>query len=167
MPITVTLAITSPGSTRAGQMLSGTLTLSNTGSNSVSVRSLQLTEASAMGAVIRQPSFLTSNVAPESSFPTITAGSSASYPFSIVVPSPNTPGAPAQAPNNLHGSVFPPVNTNCRLQLDARTYDSVAAAFVVGSAEIGVPIVSAVAAAISQGGAEQFNAAMNAVNWFF
>lgn len=167
MAITCTMSITSPGPTRAGQVIDGILTLVNNGSNTVSVRSLQLSEASTMGARFRQPAFLTPNVALDSSYPSVTAGSTAYYPFSIVVASPNMPGAPVQAPNAMHLNVCPPGNTWCRVQLDARTYDAVAAAFVVGTAELNFPVVSAVAAAISQGGAQQWNAAMNAVNWFF
>lgn len=167
MAITCTLTITSPGSTRAGQVIDGILRIVNNGSNTVSVRDLRLSEASTMGARFRQPAFLTPNVALDAGYPSITAGATAYYPFSIVVASPNMPGAPAQAPNSMHLDVCPPSNTTCRVQLDARTYDAVAAAFVVGTADIAFPVVSAVAAAISQGGASQWNAAMNAVNWFF
>lgn len=165
MAITLTMAITSPGSTRAGQVLDGILTLVNTGSNTVSVRSLQLSEATTMGCKFRQPAFLTPNVALDSSYPSVTAGSTAYYPFSIVVVSPNTPGAPVQATNAIHDDVCPPGESRCRVQLDARTYDSVAAAFVVGTAELSFPVISAAQALISQGGALQFNSAMNAVNW--
>lgn len=167
MAITLSLAITSPGPTRAGQKIDGVLTLTNTGANTVSVRSLQLSEQSTLGAVFRNPDFLTPNVAPDAGFPNVTAASTVNYPFSIVVPSPNMPGSPAQAPNSFHSSVQPPPNTYCIVQLDARTYDSVAAAFVVGSASLNFAVLSAVPAAISQGGAQQFNAAMNAVNWWY
>jgi hypothetical protein len=167
MAITVTAAITSPGSTRAGQRISGILTIVNNGANTISVRSLQLSEASTLGAVFGQPSFLTPNVALESSYPNITTSSTAYYPFSIVVASPNTPGAPAQAPNAMHDDVCPPGNSWCRINVDVRTYDSTATEFVMGSTTLNFPVVSAAQALISQGGAEQWNAAMNAVNWFF
>lgn len=167
MPITVRLAITSPGSTRAGQCLDGILTLTNTGANTITVRSLQLSEASTLGASFRQPAFMTPNVAQESSYPSVLAAATAYYPFSIVVASPNTPGAPSQAANALHDDVCPPGNSWCRIQLDARTYDATAGAFVVGSFELGFPVLSAAQALISQGGAMQWNAGMNAANLFF
>ncbi len=167
MPITVTMAITSPGSTRAGQRLNGILTLTNTGANTITVRDLKLSEASTLGCVFRQPCFMTPNVAQSSSYPSVTTSSTVYYPFSIVVASPNTPGAPAQALNSMHDDVFPPGNTWCRVQLDARAFDATAGEFVVGSADLNFPVVSAVAAAISQGGSMAANSAMNAVNWFF
>lgn len=166
MAITLSLAITSPGSTRAGQRIDGVLTLTNDGANTIEVRNLVLSEQTSMGVKFRQPCFLTPNVALGVGEPDVTASSTVYYPFSMVVPSPSTPGAPAQAPNAMHDDVCPPGNTWCVVQLDARTYDSVAAAFVVGSTSIGFPVISAAQALISQGGAFQFNAAMNAVNFF-
>lgn len=167
MAITVSLAITSPGSTRAGQRIDGILTLVNNGSNTIEVRNAVLTEATSMGAKFRQPCFLTPNVAQGVGEPDVTASATVYYPFSIVVPSPSTPGAPAQAPNAMHDDVCPPGNTLCVVQCDVRTYDSTATEFVNGSATLMFPVISAAEAAISQGGAAQWNAAMNAVNWFF
>jgi len=167
MAITLSLAITSPGSTRAGQVLDGIITLTNTGSNTITVRSLQLSEATSMGCKFRQPAFMTPNVAQESSYPSVLAAATAYYPFSIVVTSPSTPGAPVQAANAMHLNVCPPGETRCVINLDARTYDATATVFVVGSATLSFPVLSAAQALISQGGALQWNAAMNAVNWMF
>lgn len=166
MAITLSLAITSPGPTRAGQRIDGILTLTNAGSNTVEVRNLVLSEASSMGVKFRQPCFLTPNVAVGVGEPDVTASATVNYPFSMVVASPNTPGAPVQAPNAMHDDVCPPGNSWCRVVLDARTYDAVAAEFVVGSATLNFPVLSAAQALISQGGALQWNAGMNAVNWF-
>ena len=167
MAITVTLSINSPGSTQAGQRLVGNVKVVNNGSNTITVRDIRLSESSTMGAMFGQPDFLTPNTALESSYPSILTTATAYYPFSIVVPSPNMPGAPVQAPNSMHLNVSPPSNTWFRCVCDVRTYDATAIAFVVGQAELNFPVVSAVAAAISQGGSLSGNSGMNAVNWFF
>ena len=73
------------------------------------------------------------------------------------------------APNAYHGNVAsPPIDIVLRLQLAVRTYDSVAAAFVLGSAALQFPIAPAVAQFPQpQGGAAQFNSPMDAANFFF
>lgn len=181
MTISVSLAFTSVGPTTANAPINGILTLTNNGSNTISVRSIRLYEmplivtplnqgGACFGAMISQPEFLTPNVAPGDDFPSVTTGSTVYYPFAVVVPSPNLPGPSPNAPNTLRYNQMatPPGNTNLQLGCDVRTYDSTATEWVCGSATLSCPIKSAVAPfPVPQGGAEQFNSAGDAVNWFF
>ena len=168
MAITVSMAITSVGSTRSNSVISGILTLVNNGANTISVLDVALFEQSTMGAIIGQPVFMTPNVAPGEGEPDVATTVTVYYPFSVVVPAINTPGASPNAPSSLHDDVFPPGNSWCRLACNVRAYDATAVEYVTGTATLQFPVVSAVAPfPVPQGGAEQFNSGGDAVNWFF
>lgn len=167
MAITISFTKTSDG-TAADSVINGIVTVTNAGANTISVQGVSIVEQSTLGANIRQPDFLTSNAAP-GTFPTIAAGASASYPWSVVCAVPNTPGASPNAPNAYHGPMAsPPADTVCRLSLFVQAYDSVAAAAVNNTAALQFPLSPAVAQfPVPQGGALQFNSGGDAVNWFF
>lgn len=165
MAITCSLAFGNTTSARSGQPVNLVLAVTNNGSNTIEVLGIQVTEASTMGAIISGPYFLTPN-ADVGVGPTILTTATAYYPCQVVVTAINTPGASPNSPNALHDDVFPPGNSLCRLQCDVLTYDSVAAENVAGSATFNFPVGSAVAPfPVPQGGAMQFNAGGNAVNW--
>lgn len=167
MAITVTLALTNPATARAGQRLNGICAITNNGANTVEVLSVNLAEASVMGAKVGGPYFLTPNVAPGTGEPTIESAATSYFPFSIVIPSPNTPGS---SPSSVHviDGVYPAANSWARFQCNVMTYDSVAEVNVVGEATLAFAVASSVAPfPMPQGGALQFDTGGDAVNWFF
>jgi hypothetical protein len=167
MAITVSLALTNPTSARANATLNGVLTLTNNGSNTIEVMAIQLTEASAMGSQVGGPYFLTPN-ADVGVGPTITTSSTAHYPFSVTIASPNMPGAAPTAPDALHIATRPVPNSWARFECNVLTYDATAGENVVGTATLNFPVVSGVATyPTPQGGAMQFNSGGDAVNFFF
>lgn len=167
MAITVGIAITSVGPVLADSQINGVLTVTNNGSNTVQIQAAQLSELTTMGLVFRHPDVLTPNAAP-GTYNTISAAGSASYPFSLVAPSPNTPGASPNTPNGYSDNVFPPANVQAVINCLVTAYDTTAAAYVNGSASLSFAIGSAVAPfPVPQGGALQFNSGGDAVHWFF
>lgn len=167
MGVTLSLAITSVGPTMAGSVaMNGVATVTNTEAGNVRLMGIQITEATTMGAVVRGPYFLTNNVAPGSGEPTLATSASGNYPFQVVVPSPNTPGASPNAPNSLRELAFPPGETRLRLAGVAQTNDGTSN--FVGTAALSVPLSTPVAPFPKpQGGALQFNSGGDAVHWFF
>lgn len=166
MAITVSIALTNVGPTFADSPLSGICTITNNGANTIQVQGIQLTEQTNTGAAFRNPDFLVPNVAP-GTYPTIASSASANYPFSVVCPSPNMPGASPAAPNAYRGGAQP-ANPLVNVVCVVTAYDSTAAVFVNGSASMQIAVVSSVAPfPVPQGGASQFNFGGDAVNWFF
>lgn len=168
MAITVTCSFGNTSSPRTSQPLNGVVTVTNNGSNTIELMSMQVVEASVLGAVVSGPYFLTPNAYPGVG-PELSASASGSYPFQVVVQSPNVSGAAPSAPNAIRMATWPTPNSWCQLHCNVVAYDSTAGENVVGSATLNFPVVSAVASYPPPitGGTEQFNYAANAVNWFF
>ncbi len=80
-----------------------TVTVTNGDGTSAELRSLNVYETGKDGAFVSQPNFLQLNAGP-SSFPTLTAGASATYGFQVVFPSPANPGP---SPKNQPGGARP------------------------------------------------------------
>lgn len=166
MPISVQVLFSST-SAIAGAPIRGVVSVTNTGANSVAVDTMTLTEFTTMGAVFGGPSYLAPNVPGVGATPIITNGATSYFPFVMMVPSPNTPGAQASARRH-HGNVFPADNTFCGINLEVRATEQVGFTTEVASATAGVPVASSVAPfPPSYGGADQFNFGANAVGWFF
>ena len=166
MALNLSLAITSVGPLKSGLALNGVATVTNTEAGNVEVMSIQITEASTMGAIICGPYFLTPNVAPGEGEPTLATSASGNYPFQVVCEVPNTPGASPNAPNSLHGNTFPSGNSYLRLAGTVLGNDG--SSNLVGSATLNLPLTTPVAPfPVPQGGALQFNAGGNSINAFF
>lgn len=167
MAITITFAKTSAGGAVSDAKIDGVVSITNAGSNIISLQGMVITEASTLGTSIRQPDFLVSNAAP-GTFPTLAAGATGNYPFSVVCAVPNMPGASPQVANTYRATATPPAETVCRLNLFVQAYDAVAVAYVNNTASLQFPVAPAVAMSPApQGGAAQFNTSGDAANWFF
>lgn len=102
MAKTISIAqVTNPA--KVGSPTFFTATVTNGDAASAELRSLHISEVTKDGSFISQPNFLTPNATP-GTFPTISAGASATYGFSVVFPSPASPGqAPPVAPPRQPG----------------------------------------------------------------
>lgn len=112
MAIIVTMAEGAPGAFAVGnQTMNYTVTVENTGSSSVTLSSLAITESTRTGARISQPRYLTPNVPVGVGNPTIAAAASVSYGFQVVSTAPVMPGPSPQAPGGAapsNAAAFPP-----------------------------------------------------------
>jgi hypothetical protein len=160
MGISIALTITSVGPTTAGTMpINGIAAITNTEADTLTVRSITIAEGARtqLGARVSGPYFMTNNVAPGEGFPDIATSATAHYPFSVVVPSPNTPGSSPNAPGGPTLRASPPSNTFMELVGNVRALDTnndphvgtgcVFASFITPVAPFPVPM----------GGALQFN----------
>lgn len=171
MGITLSLAITSVGPTMAGPMaLQGIATVTNTEADTLTVYDINIAEGpeTQLGARVSGPYFLTPNVAPGEGEPAILTTATAYYPFSVFVPSPNTPGASPNAPGGRTDMASPVGNAFLRLVGSVRALDPDSDPHV-GGAVVAVSLITPVAPfPVPAGGALQFNkTGSNAVNWFF
>lgn len=178
MAIVVSFSVTSVGPTVANSVINGIVSVQNTEAGSVTVRDIRIAEIPSAaltspasqtpqtwGAIIRQPDFLVPNAAP-GTYPTLTTTSTGYYPFSVVSPSPNFPGASPNAPNALRNPAMPPNTSILNLSCVAVCNDG--SSNIVGSAMLQIPLISAVKTyPLATSGTEQFNVQGNAVNWFF
>lgn len=165
MSITVILTKTSVGNPLADGVINGVCAVTNNESGSVTVRDIRISEVSTMGSVIRQPDFLVPNAAP-GTYPTLTTTATGNYPWSIVVPSPCTPGPSPNSPSGVQNVAYPASNAVLRLQCVVMVNDG--SVNIMGTALLQFPIGSAVAPfPVPQGGALQFNTGGDAVNFFF
>ncbi len=99
MAILVSIAEGSPSAFAVGnQTMNYTVTVSNTGSSSLTLNDLSINESTKTGVRIGQPRYLTPNVPVGVGNPTISAGSSVSYGFQVVSTAPTMPGPSPQAP---------------------------------------------------------------------
>lgn len=168
MALLVVPAVTGVGPVTADNTVTCVLSITNTGANAVTVQSIQVCEQSQTGAVIRQPDFLTPNVAPGTGQPVIAAAATSNFPFAVCCCVPNTPDGSPNAPNTLIGNTCPPSNTVVSLVAIVQTNDPTAGVNVNGSGLLQFPVGSAVAPfPVPAGGSLQFNAPGDAVNWFF
>lgn len=163
----ITLVVTLSGSAVAGRSLRGMVSITNESGPSVAIDSMVLSESTKMGVAIGGPRFLTPNVVGVGATPIIATSSTSHFPFSLMVPSPNTPGASPSATRH-HDDVFPSNNSQCQLNLDVRAIDQVSFLPEVARTSFEFPVITSVAPfPVPQGGALQYNAGGCAVNWFF
>lgn len=138
-----------------------TVTVTNTGSSSVSLTDLfigALTPSDVLS--IGQPNFLTPQVAAGTGYPTLTASGSASFGFTVVFATPNTsgpsPNAPGLGPAGMVTRQPPYSNRNlvatCLLSDGSST-----------TSYLSVPVLSAVEMfPVPEGGATVFSQGANA-----
>lgn len=148
------------GSSVANQTLNFVVTLSNTGSSSVTLTSLAINESSNTGLVrVGQPNYLVPNVPVGLGNPTLTASGSLSYGFQCVVMSPVMPGPSPQAPGGayaVNAAYYP--NADYSLQAVAVTSDG-----SVSSGSYVAPVLTATFPQ-SNGGALVLSQGFNLVN---
>ncbi len=166
--ISVSLAVTSVGPVTGDNTVNGIITVVNNGANTITVQSMQVIELTNTGTKFRQPDFLTPNVAPGTGSPSILTTATAYFPFSFTPNSPGTAGAPANAPNALHGNTCPPSNNILQLVCNVVTNDATAAVNVIGSSQMTQIAVGALTTPPGNPvGSMVFTSALNGVNWFF
>lgn len=161
MAVNVSIAKGAPGGSTVGnQTMNFVVTLANTGSASLTLNSLTISEATNTGTVqVGQPNYLVPNVPVGVGNPTLTAGGSSSFPFSCVVTSPVVPGPSPQAPGGAAPS-NPAFYPNADLSLLAT---SVTSDGTVSSGSIIFPVITATFPQ-SNGGALVQSQGFNLVN---
>lgn len=143
MALTLVIAAGAPGgSVVANQPMNFTVTVTNTGTASLSLTALRVGESTSTGARLSQPRYLTPGAAQGSdSYPTIGAGLSASYSFQAVFNAPNFAGpSPTNPGGAAPGQRAEEANAVCRLEAQAQFSDGTA-----GSTTLTVSALSAVA----------------------
>jgi hypothetical protein len=160
MALTLALSIVD-ATAIAGRPTTFQVSVTNTSASSVTLRSLDVNEATESDAVIGQPNFMTPQVAVGLGNPTIGAASAVTYTFKVAFPSPNYPGP---SPSSAYGSagvlVGQPGDTVYALQAIASASDG-----SVGSVVLNVPVLSAIAPfPQAQGGALQYQQGLNIIN---
>jgi hypothetical protein len=137
------------------------VTVTNPGAVALSLSSLQVTEASATGASITQPLYLTPNAPVGLGNPVIVAGGSASYAFEVAFSVPGYSGPSPQAPGGAGGVRGPPTNSVVTLRAQCLSSDG-----VVTSVTQPFPVLSTVAPfPVAQGGAMQLSSGFNLVTY--
>lgn len=141
MAKTLVIALGNESYIRANARINFTVTAANTDAAAVTLKALSIDEASELGAVIDQPTFLTAGQPWDASMPTLAAGASASYGFSVMVPSPNMPGVSATNPGGAvpGQNAWPAANNQLVLRATGQTSDG--STFFT---TLSVPVLSAV-----------------------
>jgi len=139
-----------------------TVTVSNGGSSSLTLQSLQITEASGTNARVGSPTWMTPNTTVGTGYPVIAAGASSSWSFPVVFNSPATQGpSPQHAPGGASPS-NQAVQPNASFVLRAQILDSSNA---VASAQLQVSSLASLQNdPAPQGGALWLNEGANLVN---
>lgn len=154
MPKTVVIALGNQSSALANQCLRFMATVTNSDAAAVTLKSLTISEESKLGAVIEQPNFLTAGQPWDTSQPVIGPAAAPAYPFSVMVPSPNTPGVSATNPGGANPGqpANPSANSQLILRATGQTSDG-----SVFSSTFTVPVLSAVSPfPVSDVGSAQF-----------
>jgi hypothetical protein len=140
MPVSLALAKGSPGPIVANQQMFFVVTVTNSGSASVTLQSLTVSESTESDAKIGEIPFLTPNVPAGVGNPTIAAGASVNFGFPVVFngpgigPSPNNPGGAAP----FSGAMTP--DATFILQAQSLVSDG-----TVASVSLPVPVLSSIA----------------------
>lgn len=122
--IAVSVSTSSPNAI-AGQSCVFLASVKNNTGSDVTLSNLAV-YCSPQGPIVGQPQYLTVNVAPGTGNPTITNGSTGSYPFNVVFPSPNVAGvAPQNAPGSasIQSLAYPAHNQLYTVYVQAQTSD--------------------------------------------
>ena len=137
------------------------LTVSNPGAAALTVLSLGVSEVSATGARLDQPSYLAPNAPIGLGNPVIGPGASRSFPFECVFQVPSYSGPSPQAPGGSAGVRGPPTNSVVTIRALCQSSDG-----VVTFVDMPFPVLATVAPfPVAQGGALQLNSGFNAVNF--
>ena len=149
----------------AGMQVTFVASVTNSGATAVTLNGLWVSRENGTNVRTGQPTWQTPGVSVGAGYPTLAAGSTYNYPFSVVFQTPNMAGS---SPNNAPGGSAPsnnaayPLDSGFSISLNSLSSDSTTA-----SAAFFVPVLSTVAPfPIPQGGALQFNSGFNAVNFF-
>jgi hypothetical protein len=144
----------------ANQTMNFTAAVTNSGSTSVTLQSLQVAESTESDAQLSQPVFLTPNTPVGVGNPTLLPGATYYYGFLGVFsnpgigPSPQAPGGAAPSNKGANADAF------FTLQLTSQSSDG-----TVASASMLVPVLSSIAPfPLAQGGALQLSQGFNLIN---
>lgn len=145
----------------AGQTVRYVASVTNSGSSSVTLQGLAAYADTANAISVGQPEYLTPNVPVGVGNPTLTAGSTYYYPFSVTFQAPYFAGPSPQTPGGTQGSqIAAPVDSQYVINLQSLSSDS-----TVASAQLLVPVLSTIAPfPIAQGGGMQLSSGFNLVN---
>jgi len=149
----------------AGMQVTYVASVTNSGATAVTLNGLWVSRDSMSGnAGVGQPTWQTPGVSVGAGYPTLAAGSTYNYPFSVVFSAPNMAGG---SPNSAPGGAAPPHNAAYPIDSGfSFTINSLSSDSTTASATYFVPVLSTVAPfPIPQGGALQMNSGFNLVNF--
>lgn len=149
------------GSVQGGVAENFVAVVTNSGSSSVTLTSLSVSEPSGT-TILQQPQFLTPGQPYALSYPTLAAGATSYFPFQAVFTSPAVAGPSPQNPGGAapSSSAATP-DANFYLQLQSQASDA-----SVASALILVPVLSTIPPfQLAAGGGLQLSQGFNAVNF--
>lgn len=142
------------------QTMNYVVSVQNTGSSSLTLNSLVVTESTTTGARVGQPRYLTPNVPVGVGNPTIAAGATVNYGFQVVSTAPVMPGPSPQNPGGaapINAAAYP-LSSSYALQAVAVTSDG-----TVSSGSFVAPVLSATFPQ-SNGGALVLSQGFNLIN---
>lgn len=147
----------------AGRTVNYVAAVTNAGSTSVTLSSLQTYCESSSGISVGQPAYLTPNVPVGVGNPTLTAGTTYYYPFSVSYETPYSPGPSPQMPGGTQGVAVASVPSD---SVFAISLQSLSSDSTVASTTLLVPVLSTIAPfPVAQGGALQLSSGFNLVNF--
>lgn len=163
MAIVISIAEGAPAAFAVGnQTMNYTVSVQNTGSNSVTLSALDISESTTTGARVGRPVYLTPGTAVGVGNPIIAASTTASYGFQVVSTAPTMPGPSPQAPGGAspsNAAAFP--YNPYTLVATAATIDGTTTSITTGN--IVAPVLSATFPQ-SSGGALVMSQGFNLIN---